>query len=131
MSVEGEEYERDEEETPEPQTQEEVEEPAEVGNILFPMVTRYPEATVSSHGYLRGHKDNIVNVSKSLFFLNPLHQFLQSRTNHLFPKIHKYLSSVFTPVLTTPRHQRDLPANQDHPPSLGQPQLALLVVITL
>ena len=92
MPVEGEEYGRDEEEeeeeeeTPTPQIQEEVEKPAEVRNMLFPMVIRYPEAIVSSYVYLRLYKGNIVNVSKPLFFLTPLHQFLQSHTNHLFSK---------------------------------------------
>lgn len=87
MPAEGEEYGRDEEEeeeTPTPQIQEEVEKPAEVRNILFLMVIRYPEAIVSSHVYLHLHKGNIVNVSKPLFFLTSLHQSLQSRTNHLF-----------------------------------------------
>jgi len=88
MPAEGGGYGRDEEETPALQTQEEVEELAEVGNILFLWLS-----VILKRLFLRmaiyADTDNIVNVSKPSFFLNPLHQFLQSRTNHLSPKIHK------------------------------------------
>ena len=53
------------------------------------MVIRYPEAIVLRVA-IYTDTDNIVNVSKPLFFfINPLHQFLQSRTNHLSPKTYK------------------------------------------